>query len=167
MIPVGPADPSSVLYIMRASGALGDKATKFFLKYFEQAGIMDPKNQVKLPTVASEDALQIIAELESAYNQAGRRLQTAEMDPIEFRVLERETPEEATLRVLRDIAAVDEKGRAQRKVQAKAAPTAEPKAKNVTAFDATDGLTEEGVIIDQLDDLREGFPDSLIQARAG
>ena len=170
-IPLSPTETDSALYIMRASGALGDKATKFFNRYFEQAGLLDPKNQdagasvnradmtlEELKTAqlfegfSSEDAVQIISEMEASYRSVGSVLRTGEQTPIEFRVLERETPEEATLRVLRAVAAVDEKGRAQRKVQAKAAPATAPKARNVTTFDATDGLTEEGVIIDQLDD---------------
>jgi hypothetical protein len=153
-IELRPSDPNDALYLMRASGALGDKATKFFVKYFEQAGLMDPKNQEKLPLVGSEDALQIISEAESAYKEAGSRLQTGDQPPIEFRVLERETPGEALMRVVRGIAANDQKAREQRKVQrgAAPAPTTPAPTRNITAFDVADGLTEEGVLIESADD---------------
>jgi hypothetical protein len=168
-IPLSPTETYSALYIMRASGALGDKATKFFNRYFEQAGLLDPKNQdagasvnradmtsEELKTAqlfegfSSEDAVQIISEMEAAYRSVGSVLRTGEQTPIEFRVIERETPEEATLRVLKAIAAVDEKERAQAKVRKPV--TAEPARRNVTVFDASDGLTDEGVLIEGLDD---------------
>ena len=151
-ITLRPTDTSTSLYMMRASGALGDKATKFFNRYFEQAGLLDPKNQGALEGFSSEDSIQILSELEAAYRAGGSRLQTADQPTIEFKVLDRETPGEATLRVLKAIAAVDEKARATAKVKAKAAPVTPAPKKNTTAFDATDGLTPEGVLIEGLDD---------------
>jgi hypothetical protein len=60
------------------------------------------------------------------------------------------TPEQAVLNALRAVAAVDEKARAQAKVRKPVA--AEPARRNVTVFDAADGLTDEGVLIEGLDD---------------
>lgn len=174
-IPLSRTATDSALYIMRASEALGAKATKFFNRYFEQAGLLDPKNQDVGASVdrafmtleefktaqlfegfSSEDAVQIISELEAAYRRVGSVLRTGEQTPIKFRVLERETPEEATLRVLKAIAAVDEKERAQAKarkpVSSSPAPSTPSPARNITAFDVADGLTEEGVLIENADD---------------
>ena len=151
-ITLRPTDTSTSLYMMRASGALGDKATKFFNRYFEQAGLLDPKNQGALEGFSSEDSVQILSELEAAYRAGGSRLQTADQPTIEFKVLDRETPGEATLRVLKAIAAVDEKARATAKVKANAAPVTEAPRRNTTVFDAADGLTDEGVLIEGLDD---------------
>lgn len=149
-ITLSPTDTSTSLYAMRASGALGDKATKFFDRYFDQAGLMDPKNQGPVEVLTSEDSIQIMSELEAAYRAIGSRLQTADQTPIEFRVLERETPGEATLRVLRAIAAVDERAREIAKL--KSEPVTPAPNRNITAFDATDGLTDEGVLIESKDD---------------
>jgi hypothetical protein len=151
-----PTNANTSLYMMRASGALGDKATKFFNRYFEQAGLMDPKSQEAAASsdefagFVESDAVQALSEFEAAYKQVGSRLRTADQPPIEFKVLERETPEQAVLRVLKAIAAVDEKERAQAKVRKPV--TAEPARRNVTVFDAADGLTDEGVLIEGLDD---------------
>ncbi len=157
-ITLSPTDTSTSLYMMRASGALGDKATKFFNRYFEQAGLMDPKNQEKLGIAgpSSEESIEFLAELEAASKYTGEILRGEDGQPVEFKVLARETPEEATLRVLKAIAAVDEKERAQAKarkpVSSSPAPSTPPPARNITAFDVADGLTEEGVLIESADD---------------
>jgi hypothetical protein len=186
-IELRPTYEGSSLYMMRASEALSAKATKFFVKYFQQAGFMDPKDQAgrlsyeEIMLLTDEerkqysagelyptDPIEMLSELNQAYQKIGR-IGTVD-DPIEFRVLARETPEEAIMRVVRGIAANDQKAREQRKVQRGAAPATPASAKpaparNITAFDVADGLTEEGVLIERADDYSwasngdEGFTD--------
>ena len=154
--PVQPTSRNTSLYIMRASGALGDKATKFFQKYFERRGFMDPKVQEGFGIGYPEDDIEFLAELEAASKYTGEILRGEDGQPVEFKVLARETPEEATLRVLKAIAAVDEKERAQAKarkpVSSSPSPSTPSPARNITAFDVADGLTEEGVLIENADD---------------
>jgi len=149
-IPVQPTSRNTSLYMMRASGALGDKATKFFQKYFEQRGFMDPKVQEGFGIGYPEDAIEFLAELEAASKYTGEILRGEDGQPVEFKVLARETPEEATLRVLKAIAAVDEKERAQAK--ARKPVSSAPVERNITAFDVADGITEEGVLIERSND---------------
>jgi len=159
-----PTDRNSSLYMMRASEALPDKANKFFKKYFVERGLLDPKTQEQgrrqgklgFDGPSPEESIEFLADLEAASKYTGEILRGEDGQPVEFKVLARETPEEATLRVLKAIAAVDEKERAEAKarkpVSSSPAPSTPSPARNITAFDVADGLTEEGVLIENADD---------------